>query len=310
MRVRMIGMLSCAALAAVGGIRPDVVRAQTETGRSFEVTSVRLAARPPTNPSRRYTDSRVDLTDISLRILLLRAFRLEQPSRLLAPEWTSDVNLEVHATIPKGSNREHVPEMLKTLLITRFGLRSHVEPRPTNVYELVAADGGPKMQQVQEVNELDLAFPADSSGNPLLGDSTRETLDGPLRLLSTSRGQIFITERSKYERIRTSRGTEEIDAARITMAGLASLLSIYVDRPVIDRTKLPGVFQLRMELPPPSFGELGIAGGLGNDTSRVNEPSSASAFKAVEKLGLKLEPRRGPLDTIVVDALNRAPTAD
>jgi uncharacterized protein (TIGR03435 family) len=39
-----------------------------------------------------------------------------------------------------------------------------------------------------------------------------------------------------------------------------------------------------------------------------NDPSGVSAFKAVEKLGLKLEPRRILLDTIVVDTIERAPT--
>ena len=282
-------MLSCAVLAAVDGIGSDVVRAQAQQGRSFEVASVRLAPKRPTNPSRSYTDSRVDLTDISLRILLLRAFRLEQPSRLLAPEWASDVNLDVHATIPEGSSREHVPEMLQTLLITRFGLRAHAEPRPTNVYELVAAGSGLRIQQVQELNELDRAFPSDPAGLPLLGDQTRETMDGRLRLLSTSRGQIFVTERSKYERIRKNRGTEEIDRTGLTGLYDFTLKFTYEGR-------MPGL-----------MGPLGVPAGTPAPAADPDAPSLSAALQ--EQLGLKLESARGPVEVVVIEKFEK-PTLD
>jgi uncharacterized protein (TIGR03435 family) len=246
----------------------------------------------------------VELTNISLRVLLLRAFQLEQPSRLSAPDWVTDVNVDIHATIPDGA-REHVPEMLKTLLIERFGLRARTEPRPTEVYELVVGSGGVRIQEVQAANELDKVLPPDSSRKAPLLDQTVDSLEGRVRSISSDRGLTIITERSMYERVRTDRGTYELNATRITMAQLASALSQTVDRPVIDRTKLTGVYAFRIELPPPQ--QVGILGIPAIDGTATNDPSGASPFAAVEKLGLKLESRRVPMDTVVVDSMERFP---
>jgi uncharacterized protein (TIGR03435 family) len=40
----------------------------------------------------------------------------------------------------------------------------------------------------------------------------------------------------------------------------------------------------------------------------LTEPTGVSTVKAVEELGLKLEPRRMMVDTIVVDRIERTPT--
>lgn len=147
-------------------------------------------------------------------------------------------------------------------------------------------------------------FPADSSRKPPSLDQTIEGIEGRTRSITTDRGQIVITEESMYERIRTGRGTEEIDATRITMGQLAAMLSFTVDRPVVDGTRLTGLYKLRIELPPANFA---IASVLIPITP-TNEPNVVSPFSAVEKLGLKLERRRLPADTIVVDHIERTPT--
>jgi uncharacterized protein (TIGR03435 family) len=162
MRLQLVHIACCTALAFVAA---ETMLGQAEQVRSFDVASVRLAG-PQTQPFRRVTDTRVDLTNISLQTLLLRAFQLDEPSRLSAPDWVTGVRVDVHATIPRGSSREHVPEMLKTLLITRFGLRAHSEPRLTDVYELVVSSGGVRVPEVMPVNDLERAFPAVPSGSP------------------------------------------------------------------------------------------------------------------------------------------------
>jgi uncharacterized protein (TIGR03435 family) len=297
MRLLVVRIVSCASLAFLAA---GIVRAQA---RSFEVASVRLtAARTPA--SRRVTDTRVDITNMSLRALLVRVFQIDQPSLLVTPNWLNEVNVDIHATIPEGSTRAHVPEMMKTLLITRFGMHVHTEPRPTEVYELVVGSGGARMEKVPAVDEVDKVFPADPSRKPPSLDLTIEGIEGRTRSITTDRGQVVITEQSMYERIRTNRGTEEIDATRITMAQLATMLSFTVDRPVVDGTRLTGLYKLRIELPPPTFAIASVLIPI----PPTNEPNVVSPFKAVEKLGLKLEARRLPVDTIVVDQIERTPT--
>lgn len=142
--------------AAAVALTASVAAQQQE--RSFEVASVRLTA-PQTRSSRTYTNTRVDLTNISLLALLTRAFQLNGPSPwLAAPNWVNGVSVDIHATLPPGSAREHIPEMLRTLLVTRFGLRTHVEPRPMDAYVLVVGTGGVRLEEVAAINELDTVF--------------------------------------------------------------------------------------------------------------------------------------------------------
>jgi uncharacterized protein (TIGR03435 family) len=79
-----------------------------------------------------------------------------------------------------------------------------------------------------------------------------------------------------------------------TMVQLADMLTFSVQRPVFDRTGLPGTYNIPLEM---SQEELGKSDG-----------SAPSIFTAVEALGLKLESRKAPVEMIVVDAGNKVPT--
>jgi len=53
--------------------------------------------------------------------------------------------------------------------------------------------------------------------------------------------------------------------------------------------------------------------GAGGDAARTpadaaSDPPGSSVFAAVQQLGLKLEPRKAPIDFIVVDHLEKIPT--
>lgn len=194
--------------------------------------------------------------------------------------------------------------MFPTLLTARFGMRVHIEPRPTDVYELVADSGGVHMAEVTAVDEVDKVIPADPSQQPPSADQTFEGIGGRVRSMTTARGQVVITEQSMYERLRTDRGTEEIDATRMTMRQLAAILSHTVDRPVVDGTELTGLYTFRIELPTPNVAIASVLVPL----APSSEPSVVSPFNAVEALGLRLQRRRLPVDTIVVDHMERTPT--
>lgn len=304
MRRKMPGTVFCVtlALAAAGA-----VHAQNDQSLSFDVASVRLTP-PQTRVSHRITDTRVDLIAITLRQLLWMAFNIDPlccRSHLSAPDWTANVVVNVQASIPAGVSRQRVPEMMKALLIQRFGLRTHVEPRPTDGYELVVGDGGLRIKQVEPANEIDKVFPADPSVKSPR-ELSEEMLDGRRRLITIPFGNRIVTETSTYEQRFTARGTQQIDAARMTMAELRSVLVMSTARPVIDGTKLTGAYTFSIELPVEAFASVGASIPTRDGTLR--EPTGVSATKAVEALGLKLEPRRFPMDTIVVDSIARAPS--
>lgn len=93
----------------------------------------------------------------------------------------------------------------------------------------------------------------------------------------------------------SSRG--KIVAERMTMAQLADTISRQLQQPVSDMTGLKGVFTFTLTYTPDT-GEEKAAGEAG--------PSVYTALH--EQLGLRLEARKIPVDTVVVDHVERTPT--
>ena len=281
---------------------------------SFEVASVRLAPGPGIT-SQRMTDSRVDLTRINLRALLLLAFR-GQSYELVGPDWLAETRVTIQATLPAGATRSQVPEMLQRLLAERFHLMVHREPREMDVYELVVGPEGPhKMREVAPADELDKKFPvskiAEQFGNADRVDTVQDTPEGPVRTVAgDDLGITRVTGRTMYKLTmnmdRLRRRTQTLDATRMTMAELATVLTEVTGQPVLDKTDLRGTYQFGgIELPlnarvlKEAREAFASRGGL--------EVPYVSESKAVEAIGLRLERRRAPIDVIVVDSIDRAP---
>jgi uncharacterized protein (TIGR03435 family) len=85
------------------------------------------------------------------------------------------------------------------------------------------------------------------------------------------------------------------------------LLRINLDKPVIDRTGLPGLYRFKVELDTSRMA-LRMVTSDANGNAINREPTGVDTFKAVETLGLKLEERREPIDVLVVDRMERTPT--
>ena len=285
--------------------------AQSSSPLAFDVASVRVSS-PGTRASERITDTRVDIINMPMRSVLQTAFGLTAQTRfrLAAPGWVEQTRIDIQATIPAGRLRRDVPEMLRTLLKERFALANHIEPRPMDVYELEIDKGGIKMTEVPPLDELTKELDAVvSAKNPT--DSVSETVEGPVRTGMITLGYRTTTTRSKFDRVFTARRTQLIDAARMSMSDLVSVLTTTVDEPVIDKTGLTGLYQFKIELPPDAATIRSLIASGTTTTVQgtpLTEPTGFSVFKALEGIGLKLEKRRSPVDVIVVDALSTAPT--
>jgi uncharacterized protein (TIGR03435 family) len=94
--------------------------------------------------------------------------------------------------------------------------------------------------------------------------------------------------------IRTSCG--QMTGTITPMANLAVYLERQLRRPVVDRTGLPGRYTFQVEWTPDS--------GPCSETGSSDGPSLFTALQ--EKLGLKLESTKGPVDVIVVDHAEKA----
>lgn len=83
----------------------------------------------------------------------------------------------------------------------------------------------------------------------------------------------------------------DLTATSITMSNFAETLAGQVDRTVIDKTGLTGEYDLKLRWTP--------ANTAADDGSTDRPPDLFTALK--EQLGLKLEPTKGPVTTLVVD---------
>ena len=79
---------------------------------------------------------------------------------------------------------------------------------------------------------------------------------------------------------------------------------VSLDRPVIDETRIAGRFDFHLDL---NIGHRALgAPALSDPAAPATDPTLVSAVKAaVKKLGLSLEPARGPGEFIVIDRVER-----
>ncbi len=82
--------------------------------------------------------------------------------------------------------------------------------------------------------------------------------------------------------------------SKSTLEELVQMLPLYAGRPVINKTGLQGVYDIKFEATP---------------LFRLNrdpDPADISVFEAVQdQLGLKLEPQKAPIDVLVVDHVEK-----
>ena len=138
--------------------------------------------------------------------------------------------------------------------------------------------------------------------------------------------------------------TLHLEMSKFTMQDLADTLAPFLDKPVIDATALRGTYKATLDLPMDvmltmmqnmmranglpgpgqgGFGRGGDGGGRGPGggpggpqgcdpgDALANggvDTSSAALFRAVQKLGLRLQTRKAPFDTIVIDRIEKTPT--
>lgn len=95
---------------------------------------------------------------------------------------------------------------------------------------------------------------------------------------------------------RSTRTAEQVNA-QTTLGDFAEYLSERLDRPVVDRTGLTGLFSIRVEWTPDTASAAGV------------DATGPSIFTAVqEQLGLRLVAGKTPVRLVVVDSIEKNPT--
>lgn len=282
-----------------------------DSGPRFEVASIKLVADwpPPARngergsgggcPTSMKTDpTRVDFKCANLRMLIGYAFRIS-PDRVTGPPWMMAVGsprFNITATIPQDVGRDKIPDMLRTLLMERFRLAVHRRTANAPVFALVVAKGGPKMEAAPD----DSADPGEEAGDQAGFYGTTHTRTVPdaggsgVTIISNPRmGTVHERGDDPYRGLRW-------EARSISMAGLADLLDHVapLELPVIDMTGLGGRYRLVLNVT--------LTGGAADTHAMVRERFNIG----LRKLGLQLEGRKGPVETITIDYVEKMPEAN
>jgi uncharacterized protein (TIGR03435 family) len=255
--------------------------------------------------------SRVDISYAGLDELIVAAYRIK-PKQLSGPEWMSGQHFEILAKIPDGVPKSQLPEMLQALLAERFKLTVHRGSKEQPVYGLTVAKNGPKLLPETGADLPDT--PSRTFSTPQGEFRVYEQFDGPITEMAVIGGAFGPL------RMRIGDGGMHMELLKGTMPVLAQVLSGYSDLPVVDMTGLKGNYHVTIDMSrqdmfalfrglsaPPAGGDQGFSGGDRNPAT-ASDPAGGGLSKVVEKLGLKLERRKAPVEMLVVDHLEKMPT--
>lgn len=228
---------------------------QPEKKAEFEVASVKVAKDDGDH------DVDVDkgllrIHNLTLKRLISDAYEIDQSQILGGPNWLESDSYDITAKIPAeyvGLKTSRVPEMIQGLLVDRFQLTIHREPRQVSGYFLGVSKNGPKMERAKP-------------------DAVDSTTNGT----GTAAGM-------------------HLKAVNVTMERFAARLSRYPDigRLVVDKTGLTGAFDFELDWLPERA-------GLKPDSNSASDlPSIFVALQ--ERLGLKLESAKVPIQAVVID---------
>ena len=278
---------------------------------AFEVASIRPS--PPTSPTARTPPyANVDKAGVRLRLplqgVLCMAYNV-RADQIVAPAWLTNTRFDIEAKLPDGATEEQIPPMLQGLLADRFKLTVHRESREQSVYALVVGKDGLKMQPKAAEPAGDAAAdappPRTRNGcNPRANESANS--DGKATTITNTNGDMKMSihfDGAKGEVLIEASRTKTLAewlTTELTIVGglgLGSGPSI-----VIDKTNLTGEYPIR--LTQSADGDSGAI-APGQSPAPLGDPWF---FAALEKLGLKLERQKAPVETIVIDRIEKTPT--
>lgn len=293
MYMRQFASGAVAALALFG----QTMSGQTAARPEFEVASIKPSAdfQPQHVRVGLHVDgSQVSGAALSLQNLIRIAYGVKE-YQISGPEWLASERFDVNAKIPAGGSEKQVPDMLQALLENRFQMKMHRENRELPVYALIDGKNGPKIEEA----------PADASASTPAAGPVNVSATGESRGVSINYGN-----GSSF-----SFADNRLEGRKLSAPQMANVLSRFTEKPVVNMTDLKGNYNFVLELAPEDFRAMlirsAVAAGIQLPPRALQLADAASGdslFSAIEKLGLKLEPRKAPLEVLVIDHAEKTPT--
>lgn len=271
---------------------PALFGQQAAPKPEFEVASVRPSP-PPVNVAQISVGVHIDgamvrCTYLSLMNYVTMAYDVKD-YQVIGPDWLTSEHYDIDAKRPEGVEGEKALRgMMASLLADRFKLVMHRETRDLPAYALVVGKSGLKIKEI----------PPETDGV----DNSKVDVN-----VTGGRGGTVVDLGGGAS---LSYGLNKLEAKKVTIPSIMDSLSKFLDRPVVDMTGLTGRYNFTLEYSVQELKNLVRASGA--DASRIPDfgGEQPSIFTSVESLGLKLEPRKTPVPVIVIDSVEKTPTAN
>ena len=279
--------------------------------RAFEVASIKPSAPLTGNGGPRFMGmtggpgsrdpGRFTCSNCSLSMLVTQAYDIQR-YQLTGPSWLDTERFDITAKVPEGATKEQFRLMQQDLLAERFKLTLHHEKKEMPLYELVIGKNGPKLKESAEDPAPQGAGPA--PGPPPPPGPPKIDKDG-YPVLHAGRGTMMVM----------MNGRARVQFSNQTMEQFVRMLSGQLRRPVTDATGLKSKYDFALFWTSENMGMAGRGGlapppdGGAPLVSLPDSDSGPTLFGALqEQLGLKLEQKKGPVDILVIDHMEKVPT--
>jgi uncharacterized protein (TIGR03435 family) len=219
--------------------------------QTFDAVSIRPNTSGAAQRSFRANPGQVVATNVTVRQMIWNAYNIPDFLVVGGPDWLDSDRYDMTAKSESATTPDLLRLSLRNTLAERFGLRARLVAQEQPMYALVVARpgaSGPALRRVE--GPCDPAQPLRVCGFNFNGS----------RLASNA----------------------------ASMPRLAQELRGLVERHVVDRTGLEGLYEITLQWSP---------------DQQANGPSLFTALQ--EQLGLKLEPQRGPVEVLVIDSVER-----
>ena len=191
------------------------------------------------------------------------------------PDWVTGERYDIIGKAAGQPTSDEVKAMLRTMLKQRLKLAAHIEPRETDVYALA------------------VARPNHPGLKPFTGDCDAIRAE---REAAMKAGQPPAPPGPASGPPCGYTWSSAIYSGGIPLAQLAGLIDWVAGRVVVDRTGLPGRYVFTLRFAPP---------GAGPGASDAADAPPILFTALQEQLGLKLEATRVPIDSLVIDHIER-----
>ncbi len=279
MHVRIILLLATALVVPIAHAQSTVMSipdpapamqpAASDTKQiTFDVVSIKQNKSDSMGGSARSSPDGVTFVNTTLLFQIAPAYGVEIDEVSGLPDWAKDNHYDIQYKVAaedivayRKLPRAESQRMTQAVLEDRLKLKVHFGTKEVPMYQLVIAKGGPKLHE---------AKPGDTYANGMKApDGTPITGSG----------------------MRMGRGM--LTGQQISVSSILNSLKAATGRDVIDKTGLTGKYDIDLHWTPDS---------LSASETASTDASGPDIFTALqEQLGLKLEPTKGDVKTLIID---------